>query len=183
MTASSKIYTLYLSTLVTAPVNNLIVPMNKTNLANVTWMIDFNSLFKGDQTKFRRCSLRYKLVSTGWAGGDGNWESYSGILCCNLPSTYSSSTNNGTVLGLLYPQTLLTGGARHCYISDTLSNQTAIDINMPSGVFPVTFSFYNDDALTLISNAAAPDWQMLVQFELSDSIEDKPLLDKYGTTF
>jgi hypothetical protein len=180
---TSKIYTLYLSTLVTAPVNNLIVPLNKTNLANVTWMIDFNNLFQGNNSKFRRCTVRHKLISTGWAGSDTDWESYSGILCCNLPSTFASSTNNGTILNIINPQTISIGGTRHCYISNTLGYQTGVDINMPSGVFPVTFSFYNDDALTFINNPNAPDWQMMMQFELSDPIEDQVLLDKYGSTF
>lgn len=180
---SQKIYTLYLSTLITAPTSNLVVPMNKTNLANVSWMIDFNNLFRGDQTKFRRCTVRYKLVSAGWTGADANWESYGGLLVCTLPSSYASATTNGTVLGLLYPETLPTAGTRHCYISDSLANQTGVDINMPSGVCPVSIQFYNDDAMTFINNPNAPDWQILLQFELSDPIEDKPLLDKHGATF
>jgi hypothetical protein len=173
---SSKIYTLYLSTLITTPVNNLVVPINKTNLANVSWLIDFNGLFNGDQHKFRRCTMRHKLTSEGWVGADGNWEAYTGILCCTLPSSFTASTTNGTVLGLLYPTTLPTGGTRHCYVSDTFGDQNGVEINMPSGVVPVSFSIYNDDAMTFINNPSAPNWQILIHFELSDPIETPNML-------
>jgi len=176
---SSKVYTLYLSTFASAtdiPANSLVIPVSRSNLANVSWLIDFNGLFKGDQHKFRRCTIRHKLTSEGWTGADGNWESYTGILCCTLPSSYTASTTNGTVLGLLYPTTLPTGGTRHCYVSDTFGDQNGVEINMPSGSTQVAFQIYNDNAPTFISNPNAPNWQILIHFELSDPIETPNML-------
>lgn len=161
----TRIYTLYLSTQITSPVQNLIVPLNKTNLSNVTWLVDFNSLFRGNQTKYNRCTLKYKLTSSSFDPAGTDWDTKQGILTCNLPCAYGSSTNNGTVLGLLYPQTSLIGGPNHCFISDTLETQ-GVEINVPQTIQAVTFSFMNDDALTFIDNTA--DWQILLQFELSE---------------
>lgn len=176
---SSKPFHLYLSTYITQPTNNLIVPFDKTNLQNVTWLLDFNNLFRGENHKYKRCILRHKLISDGWAGADSDWQNYQGIFTCNMPSNCGSATNNGTLLNNLAPATISTGGTRHYYASNTLDHQCGVEIIMPQGSQYVTFSFVNDDTINLINNPLAPNYILILQFELIDPKEEIPL----GFTF
>jgi hypothetical protein len=51
-----------------------------------------------------------------------------------------------------------------------------VEINMPSGSTQVAFQIYNDNAPTFISNPNAPNWQILIHFELTDPIETPNML-------
>lgn len=165
-------YTLYLSTYNTTPVNNKVVPIDVSNPANATWMVDWNGLFNGDQHKYTRCSVRFSITSNPWAGGTTNFYNYSIPFSCNLPSMYQSSTTIGTVLGLLHPETIPTGGTQHAYIESTLGNHIGVDINVPTGVFPLTITFGSNDSFGVSTvNALLTGYMLLMQFELSKPIE------------
>lgn len=161
------IFTLYLSTLITSSTTsntNNVIPINKTNLANVTWNIDWKNIFKGNEDKYKFCRVRYYLMSQSFAAAGGNYNSFTGFLACNLASTYHSSPV-GTILNLLSCQDCpTTGTSTHCIINNYLSD-CGVDINIPS-IYnqTLTLSFYNDDAFNFISNM--PEYQILLTFEL-----------------
>jgi len=163
------IYDLYLSTLITDPTFNKIIPINKTNLASVTWNIDFDNLFRNNQNKYKNCRLRFRLNSVSWAAGVNDWENFSGYLSCNLLSNYSAPYVNGTLIGVLFPQNILTGGSTyHCYHITTMDNTTGCELNIPYGNQNLTIQFYNDDTLTLMSNI--PEYAIQLSFELYNEI-------------
>ncbi len=60
------VYSLYLSTQISSPVSNNVVVLNKSNLANVSWRVDWDSLFKGEQKNYKFCRLRYFLISNSF---------------------------------------------------------------------------------------------------------------------
>jgi len=166
------IYTLYLSTLVTSPTSNIIVPVSKSNLANVCWNIDWDNLFRKEQYKYKHCRVRYSLVTNKWtaAGGNNDWDSYQGYLACNLPSTYNATTTNGTFLGIIYPQDVLTitTSTDHGFISSTLGDETGVDINMPTGSSAFELRFLTPAGQF---NSITPEYQIMLSFELYQRIE------------
>lgn len=166
-----RIYNLYLSTQITTPANNLVVPVNITNKANGQWMVDFKSLFGADAYKYRRCQVRFHLTSESWTSAASDWNNFQGYLALTLPSTFQSATTIGTVIGLLYPQDTNSTDSNNSYNLTTLGNQVGVDINMPRDNQLVSIRFCNDDSLSIM-NAAVPNYQILLCFELSDPIGD-----------
>jgi hypothetical protein len=150
-------------------VNNQIVPINKTNLNNVSWNIDFNSLFRGQQMKHQNCRVRFQLNSNTWAASSTDWNDYLGYLSANLQSQYNAATTIGTFLGVVSPQdSPTTGTSVHVYSVSTLE-QHGVDIIAPTNVQTLTLQFVNDDSLTLITTI--PEYTILLQFELYNPIE------------
>jgi hypothetical protein len=164
------IYTLYLSTLNTSPSRNQIIPVYKTNLANVSWNIDFNSLFRGQQLKHKNCRVRFSLNSQSWtAGGASDWAAYSGYLSANFQTQYNATTTFGTFLGMVTPEdSPITGSGNHVYVVSSLEQQ-GVDIIAPTDVQTLNLQFINDDSQTLIT--AVPEYAILLQFELYNPIE------------
>lgn len=163
-------YTLYLSTLITAPTSNLVVPLNITDIGNAVWQVDFRSLFNGDNKKYKRCSVRFNLQSSTWTAAAADWANYCGYLSINLPSNYISTTGKGSILGLIYPQDCpTTSSTVHCYQVNTMGHQQGVDINMPGDNQLLNIQFLNDDSFNTIGTL--PDYQLLLQFELSEPIE------------
>lgn len=172
-----RTFNLYLSTMLTSPTSNYVIPVNKSNLSSVTWNVDFENLFRGWNKKYKRCTLRFFLNTTSWAAVATDWETFNGYLTCNLPSVAGSSTVNGTMLGLVYPADCpTTGTATHCMSVSTLGNQQGVDIMMPQGVQNVTLQFYRDADVaagtTFMANMV--DYQIQILFELSEPIEGSP---------
>jgi hypothetical protein len=168
-----RIYSIYLSTYNTIPVNNGVVPIDITNPANASWMVDWENLFKGDQQKYKRCTLRYQLISNDWTGTSTNFKNFSLPISCNLPSMFHSSTSIGTTLGLIYPQTVPTGGANHCFVGNTLQNAHGVDISIPSGVFPFTMTFGANDTFGVSTvNSVLTGYILFLQFQLSIPIDE-----------
>jgi hypothetical protein len=167
---SSKVFHLWLSSSITAPANNLVVPINNSGasaLNNLSWMVDWDSLFRGWNKKYKRCTVKFQLNMQSFTGVSTAWNTLNGVLTCNLPSDAGSSTNMGTALGLYYPQTNLTGGTTHVIAVNYLDNQNGVDILMPSTNSLFTLSFMRQDQVALNTTTIA-DYQILLQFELSD---------------
>ena len=166
-----RAYNLYLSTQVQSPARNYLVPIDATNKNRVSWMIDWDNLFRKEQYKYKRFELYWKLTSESWTTGASDWENYTGILTCNLPSSYGSVTNAGTILGIVNPSASPSVASKSCYNIDTFMSSNGIDINCPAGVFPLTLTFYNDDSMTIMS-AMTSQYQIHLQIELSDPMSD-----------
>jgi len=162
-----RTYQLYLSTLITSPASNNIVPINVTNKANVTWQVDFKSLFGNDYGKYSRCSVRCHLVSTPWSSTSTDSQSNDGYISLNLPSTFCASTSKGTPIALLYssPATNTTAGTFSYYNINTLGNNQGTDINMPSQNQLFNIQLLGNDSFAAVSSY---DYSILLQFELSE---------------
>lgn len=162
-------YQLYLSTLITSPTSNNIVPINVSNKSNATWQVDFKSLFGNDYDKYSRCSVRCQLHSAAWAAANGDENLFDGYLSLNLPSTYCASTSSGTQIALLNPSlATYSTTPQSFYNISTLGNVQGTDVNMPSQNQFVNIQFLSNDSFGFIQNTT--DYQILLQFELSEPI-------------
>lgn len=162
------IYTLYLSTQVTSPTSSIIVPVDKSNLANVSWNIDWDNLFRKEQYKYKHCRVRFSLVTDRWTSIAGNtdWDDYQGYLACSLPSSYNATTTNGTLLGIIYPSDVrtLTSSTDHGFVINNME-ELGVDISMPTGNSRLNLMFLTS-ASQFIS--ITPEYQIMLSFELYD---------------
>ncbi len=98
-----QVYRLLLNTETGFP--NLI---NNTDKANVSWNVDYDSLFNRDNYAYKNCRLRYKFISqeSGSITADAN----TGILAINgLSSRYVSKNTSMLPLDIISPQFRYTG--------------------------------------------------------------------------
>lgn len=163
------VYTLYLSTLISSPTSNYVVPIDKTNLANVAWRVDWKSLFGKDIYDYKYCRVRYSLAGETFTASTPpatDWTNYNGYLTVSLPSTFNGVNTNGTILGLIYPQdSPISGTGVHCVLSSTMS-ESGVDINI-SGLTDVSqlniglMSWSTNQPLTTMQN-----YQLLLSFDL-----------------
>lgn len=162
------IYTLYLNTALT---NNYSKPIDTTNLANVTWNINWDDLFGGDSSKYSSCHVRIHLISDTWSSGLTDWSDYVGYLSCSLASGFQQQRGqNGTILSLLYPKMGVNTiqGSVVSYDVSTLDTKTGVQINIPRGSSPFTISLRQDNPTSaLISWSTAPNWSIFLSFELN----------------
>jgi hypothetical protein len=167
-----RAYQLYLSTDTNNPIPNLVVPLDQSNRGNVTWQINFRALFGNDFRRFKRCSVRAELISKVWSPADNNdTVAYSGVLTMSLPSTYSASTVRGIPLMLVSPMYATAADANRAYYHvSTMDNAHGVDINMPSDNQYFNLQFVNIDTFQTMTNT--PDYQILLQFELSEPIPE-----------
>lgn len=171
----TKVFHLYLSTKITSPTSNLVVPMTNpitsTNLNNISWMVDWDSLFRGWNKKYKRCIVRLYLNSDSYGTSPSDFENYSGVLACNLPSDAGSSTNYGTALTIYYPVDTPSANSNHCFILNTMDQQQGVEVLIPTGVSPFTISWLKANGSMGLNTNSMYDYQVLFQFELSDPIE------------
>lgn len=170
-----RVYHLWLSSKITSPTSNLVVPLNNTGssaLNNLSWSVDWDSLFRGWNKKYKRCTVKYQLNMDSFTGVSTAWETLNGVLVCNLASDSGSSTNGGTALGLYYPQTNPTGGSTHCMAVNYLGNQNGVDIIVPQSNSIFTLSFMKSTGAYGLNTTTMGDYQILLEFELSEPIED-----------
>jgi hypothetical protein len=166
------VYTLYLSTLISSPTSNNIVVLNKNNLSNVSWRVDWDSLFHGEQNKYKFCRVRFFLMGEAFTASTpatNDWNNYSGYLTVSLPSMFNASTTLGTILGLIHPiDNPITGTGNHCMFINNLS-ECGVDINISglSGVQQLNVG------LLSWSTAASPqyittmqEYQLLLTFDV-----------------
>ena len=168
--SKTRTFQLYLSSQITSPTTNNIVPVNKTNLANVTWQVDFKSLFGNYYNKFNRCSVRAQLLTESWSAANTDENTRTGYLAINLPSTGNASTTRGTPILCISPSNAIAAtGVLGAYIVSSLGNVQGVDITIPAENQFLNVMFVNDDAMTLMTSV--PEYQILFQFELSEPVE------------
>jgi len=176
-----RVYHLWLSTKVVAanaPAGIPITPvtpatLTTTNTNNVTWQVDWDNLFKGYNKKYRRCSVKFQLNSDSWTAAAGDWETYNGVLTCSLQSNTTGITTYSTPLGLYYAVDCpTTGTTTHAIVLNTLSNQQGVDVLVPTGNSYFTLSWYRSNLIAL-TGASIYDYQILLQFELSEPFDEK----------
>lgn len=160
-------YTVYLSTQVTSPVYNNIVPLDKTNLSNVSWRADWDNIFNKENYNYKYCRVRFYLTSESFTASvppSADWTNYCGYLAVSLPSSYNATTTNGTILGLISPSdSPVTGTNIHCIIASTMS-EIGVDINVPTSTQQLNISMINDNDFQFLTTFK--EYQILLNFEL-----------------
>lgn len=137
----------------------------------VSWNINFDDLFKGDNDKYKNCRVRYNLVSTSWTSGSDEWGSYAGYLACNLASSQQLNRGfSGTALGLLVPSRVgsldNSPTTTNAFNTSTLQ-ENGVDITVPRGLQQLQISFVQDNPTgSLMTWSTYPDWMLLLTFEL-----------------
>ena len=161
----SIVSTLYLSTDSGYTTSPTIV--NKTNLANVTWLIDWDTIFHG---KTGLCKVSVNMVSKKNTATADTWNSKVGTISANFTSPYCLNSNGFPVTALNRNQyvEITTDGTTQvtAYISYFQSNNTQNTvlpvIDIPTGKREFTISM-RDTTGALISTF--PEYNVFFYFE------------------
>lgn len=160
-------YSLYLSTQITTPTSNAVVPLNKNNLSNCSWRVDWDNLFCKEQMKYKNCRVRFSLMTISFAAStpvSTDWLNYSGYISASLPTMYNADTTTGTILGMIYPMDCpISGTGIHCLQVSSMG-EIGVDIITPTGVSQLNIMMCNDDTMSLMT--AFQEYQLLLSFEL-----------------
>jgi hypothetical protein len=157
-----RIYTLVLSTLTPSTYN--FAPVDKTNLANVKWSIDWNRVF-GNLCGRCDCLVRIRLISRQNTNTNLPYDTNLGTVRCNFYSPYQQQ-NNGVILGTLNVLQLV--GANNVLSCDT-SMMTGVRIRVPN-----TSSYFNIQLVGL-NESLTPcnvEYEIQMDFEIiEDSVQ------------
>ena len=143
-------YSLYLST---ASTNN--VQINKQNLNNVTWTINWREIFG---TQKGECNIRLKLTTK--SANNYTWENNLGSVRCNFASGHQNSTN-GFNVGSIQP-----------YVDPVISTSAYLDCDTTKTkgltmTIPTTNSNFNvmllNSSESLMTNIT--DYQLFLYFD------------------
>jgi hypothetical protein len=186
--AESQVYRLFLNT--ETGFQNL---LSNSDKANVSWLVDYDSLFNRDNYNYKNCRLRYKLISQ--ESPDIVPTTNTGVIALNgLSSSYVSKNTNMLPLDIITPtmryigsgavtgtiagtapsqtttQTASVWNPRGQLIGDTMG-QTGVDIAMPYGLSPfnVQFWLYGFGSRSNADNVLQSllvDYNLMLQFEL-----------------
>ena len=161
----SIVSSLYLST-----DSILTLPINRTNLANCSWIVDWDSIFHG---KTGLCKVTVNMVSKKGAVPD-TWNSTVGIMSANFSSNYAVN-NNGFPLTPLtrnqYVEVTLDATSDYVaayvyyYAASSVQNNISPVINIPTGknLFTIMMS---DTSGNYIPNF--PEYNVFLYFEWMD---------------
>jgi hypothetical protein len=157
-----KSHTLYLSTLTAT---GQYVPVDKTNLANVRWNVNWRDVFNpGDEGKLMKVKIR--ILSRNVTAANAGWDTSIGSIRCNLPETNSNSTN-GLFLALTYwSDNPTTGSGNHIIDVNTLSDY-GVESYVPIGTQNFNIQFLNL-AETQLASTNVPEYNILFIFEIDD---------------
>ena len=160
-----RTFSLYLST---TTHNGNYKPVNKTNLANVTWNVNFRELFgeyKGE------VNVRVKLITA--SNNALTWANNVGSLRANFYSNYSN-VNNGVNLGYIRPYTdFATAGNTYLDV-DTITGN-GLTIQVPTSNQNLTITMNKADE-SLMTNTL--DYQLWLYF---DETSDTPKMPNKST--
>ena len=156
-----RTYSLYLST--TTPSTNKYAPTTKTNLANVSWNINWKEIF-GDYKGEVNC--RVKLISTTGTTTAITWAGNTGSLRASLSSPYQN-VSNGVNLGFIRPQYDTTATSQVYLDVDTITGN-GITIITPTSNQILSIQMIKADE-SLMTNAQ--EYQLWLYFDLLDKTD------------
>jgi hypothetical protein len=134
-----KTYSLYLST--TTPAGNAYAPVDKTNLARVSWNINWKEIF-GDFTG--DVNVRCKLVSASGTFTADNLIAYSGSIRGSFTSPYSNN-QNGVNLSNIFPVIDPTISSKIYFLADSTTNAAGVTITAPTSNQNLTIQLIKAD--------------------------------------
>jgi hypothetical protein len=157
-----KSHTLYLSTLTAT---GQYVPVDKTNLANVRWNVNWRDVFSPDD-EGKTMKVKIRILSRNVAAANSGWDTSIGSIRCNLPDKNSNSTN-GLFLALTYwSDNPTTGSGNHIIDVNTLSDY-GVESYVPIGTQNFNIQFLNL-AETQLASTNVPEYNILFIFEIDD---------------
>lgn len=158
-----KTHSLYLSTLTAT---GQYVPIDRANLANVKWNVNWRDVFSPeDEGKPMR--VRVRVLSSNVATANAGWDTSIGSIRCNLPDKNSNSTN-GLLVSLLYwSENPTTGAGQHIIDVNTLSDY-GVESYVPIGTQNFHIQFLNL-AETQLASTNMAEYNILFIFEIDDS--------------
>ena len=153
-----RTYSLYLST--TTPSSNKYAALNKTNLANVTWNINWKEIF-GDYKG--EVNVRVKLLTKADTTTNFTWGNQVGSLRASFYTPYGN-VSNGVNLGFIRPQYDTTATTSVYLDVDTITGN-GLTIMSPTSNQNLIIQMIKDDE-TLMTNTK--DYQLWLYFDLLD---------------
>lgn len=159
------IYTLYLRTDTTT--TNQFSPVKRSTYGqSITWLINFDDLFKNQNYEFKNCRITSQM---GWSYILQTllYDNMLNYMTISLSSSYSGSTTNGEVIDILNAVDYDIGtGGNNKWNSNTFGSKGA-DFNMPYGTTFLTLNFLRLSGFLPISNTtSAFEYGILFKFEL-----------------
>jgi len=159
-----KTHTLYLSTLTAG---GQYKPVNKANLANVTWNVNWRDVFSPDD-EGKPMRVRIRVLSKNVASASAGWDTSIGSIRCNLPDKSSNSTN-GLFLSLLYwSDNPTTGTGQHIVDVNTLSDY-GVESFVPCGTQNFSVQFL-DITETQLASTNVAEYNIVFVFEIDSVI-------------
>ena len=159
-----KVISLYLSTLTTA--GTKYAPVDKSNLANVKWSINWKEIFGEYANSNLPCRVKAKLITAG--ATTLTTANNQGSIRVSLTSQYSNITN-GINLGVPILRTTADSGTTFYLDMDTIQT-FGLSVNIPmSNDFFV--QFLKSDDRTLQSNV--PEYQLWLYFDIDEDDDDE----------
>ena len=141
--APRKMFSLYLNT--NTGFRNLI---NNTSTADVTWLVDYDSLFNRENYKYKNCNVRVRLV--GETNLTQDTSNTSGVLVANFGQSYTGKNVAGLVLAPidLTRSIIYSGGTfvnGNAYIDiNTTTNALGQTIDMPRGITQLNLQMFRN---------------------------------------
>lgn len=159
-----KYSNLYLSTLTPS---GQYKPLDKTNLSNVSFNINWREIFRSEDSG-KPMIIKIKMNSQNVAAANAPWDSTIGTVRCNLPS-FNFNGNNSLVLALLnIVDNPTTGTGQHVIDVDTTQTRGVLSY-VPLGTSVLNIQFYGLDE-TLLSNGKIDDYGIYFEFEILENI-------------
>lgn len=156
-----KTHTLYLSTLTTT---GQYVPVNKTNLANVSWNVNWRDVFSPDD-EGKPMRVKCSVASRNVATANASWDSVIGTLRVSLPDVKSNSTN-GLIVSLLRIINNPSSNSGHVIDVNTLS-ENGVESYVPFGQQIFSVGMYNLQE-QLNANTAIGEYNIIFIFEIDE---------------
>ena len=158
----AKVFTLYLST--QTPAGSLYAPINTNNFSIITWQVNWNALYGGQNFEGEERSARVKFnlrsLSQSAVLTDAN---NTGVLAIQGISNQYSNSQNGLVLGFVNPANEPVGaGTNHILVGDSLET-LGVQCNLPIGYAPISVLLL-DRTGALMTNTT--NYQLILQFEM-----------------
>jgi hypothetical protein len=150
------------STLYLATDSTINPPINKSNLSNVIWYIDWDTIFHG---KTGTCKITANMISKVGATPD-TWNSTVGSMNASFSSNYALLSNAFPITALNRNQYIEVGVSTTTYVyyfqANNLQNSSAPTINIPSGKIPFNIMML-DTFGNYITNF--PEYQVYLYFD------------------
>jgi hypothetical protein len=168
-----RYYSVYLNT---KTASGPLKPTDKTNLANVSWNINWNAVFPTSVNATRlinnnaKCKVRVNFVSD--VNANVLWATNKGTLRINGISSISQySLGSGLVIGITKPQANPAGTTY--YLECDTTQTVGQEVNIPTQS-SFSISLLQSDGITLQTNIQ--EYEIILHFELEDDDKENMIL-------